>query len=315
MGAHPYETSGKIQAGVFLKRMWERTHKKEVDSAMRKEIQVEAKQETLTLLTDVAYAHVDYWWDGATYRDMKMSLIFPKIRTEETKRPAILWLCGGGFLTMECNVWLPQMVHLAERGYIIASPQYRTLNEGVHPCAIQDVKAAIRFLRAHADLYGIDPDYIFVMGESAGGTLAILTSVTNGEEEFEVGEYLDYTSDVQGVVDFYGLSDVRTAFADVGAEPPRSLLRMMAPFFEGLEEETSAITKVTVKVPPTLILHGSADTTVPIEQSIYYYEALERAGVKTDFYIFEGAGHGDARFYQEEVYDIIDAFLRELVKA
>ncbi len=282
---------------------------------MRKEIKVEAKQETLTLLTDVTYAHVDYWFDGATYRDMKMSLIFPKIRTEEMKRPAILWLCGGGFLTMECNVWLPQLVHLAERGYIIVSPQYRTVNEGMHPCAIQDTKAAIRFLRAHADCYGVDLDHIFIMGESAGATLAILTSVTNGEKEFEVGEYLEYSSDVQGVVDFYGISDVKSIYAGAKDAPPRTLMKVTAPFFEGVETETSAITKVTEKTPPTLILHGAEDALVPINQSVRYYETLEKAGVKTDFYIFEGAGHGDVRFYQEEVYEIIDNFLRGLVKA
>ncbi|MCD8098300.1 MAG: alpha/beta hydrolase [Lachnospiraceae bacterium] len=282
---------------------------------MRKEIKVEAKQEALTLLTDVAYAHVDYWFDGATYRDMKMSLIFPKIRTKEMKRPVILWLCGGGFLTMECNVWLPQLVHLAERGYIIASPQYRTVNEGMHPCAIQDIKASIRFLRAHADCYGVDPDHIFIMGESAGATLAILTSVTSGEREFEVGEYLDYSSDVQGVVDFYGISDVKSIYEGAKDVPPRTLMKITAPFFEGVEVETSAITKVTENTPPTLILHGAEDALAPISQSVRYYETLEKAGVETDLYIFEGAGHGDARFYQEEVYEIIDNFLQGLVKA
>ncbi len=278
---------------------------------MKKELTVAIDQETLTLQTDVTYGSTDYWFDGATYRDLKMSIIFPKQRTKEKKYPVIVWLCGGGWLSMDQDVWLPQMVHLAERGYVIVSPRYRTINEAVYPNSIIDIKSCIRYLRAHAEKYAIDEKNIFVGGESAGATNAMCCALNNGNRQMDIGDYPDYSSDVQGVLDFYGITNLDVLYEKPESLPDDSLMALTYPFFKVRSRQASVIFNVTEQMPPTLIFHGKQDPVVPVQQSIQYYEKLQQLNVKSDLYLIEDAVHGDPRFYQESVYTIIDAFIRD----
>ncbi len=264
------------------------------------------------MITDVSYTQVPHWFDDATYRDLKMSLIFPKHRTNHQPLPVIVWLCGGGFLCMDRNVWLPQLIHLAQRGFIIASPEYRTSNETDFPAPLQDIKTAIRYLRANAQRYCIDSNRIYIMGESAGGTYAALCSVTNKDSRYDAGGYPEYSSDVQGAVDFYGCTDFRKLDKLMNTIAGQDVLLRAAHFFREHVDEGSAVLHVNKDTPPTLIFHGDADQLCPIEQSELYYEKLQKEGVRSDFYVLEGAGHGDDLFYQDNIYDIISSFLNEI---
>ncbi len=281
---------------------------------MKKTIQVAPKQEVLSLISGVTYARVPAWYD-ATKEDLKMDVIMPKHWRDHDALPAILWLCGGAFCVVDRSVWLPQMMDLARRGYVIASVNYRTSNAVSFPEPLRDVKEAIRFLRANAREFCIDPNRIAVMGESAGGTMASLAGVTADMPEYEIGANLHVSSGVQAVVDIYGLTDMR--FASGRSKDPNVADWTMPAFLGGEDPErahrASAINYVSEKTPPFFILHGSEDITVDIENSESMYQKLTACGVTADFYTLAGAQHGDDRFYQEEVYDLIDEFLKRVM--
>lgn len=276
---------------------------------MRQEIKTAAKEKVLSLIADITYAQVEGWC-SVSYRDLKLDVICPRIWGVDDRLPTIVWLCGGGFFCMDKNYWLPTLTELARRGFVIASPEYRLSGETAYPGPLQDIKAAIRYLRANADKYLIDPERIYVMGESAGGTYAVLCSVTNGDKKYDVGGHLDYSSDVQAAVDFYGLTDFEQ-YRELMDTSSDDITARAASYFRTQVEEGSAIAHVDGNTPPTLIFHGTADSIVSIEQSERYYEKLQQAGVRSDLYILEGAAHSDDAFYQKEIFDIIDNFLND----
>lgn len=278
---------------------------------MKKVLRIAPEKEALTLITGLTYARVPSWYN-VTREDLKMDIVLPKHREGHAPMPAILWLCGGAFCVVDRSVWMPQMVELARRGYVIASINYRTSNALPFPAPLQDVKAAIRFLRANAEEFCIAPDRIAVMGESAGGTLAALAGVTMNRPEFETGAWPDTSSAVQAVVDFYGLTDLsimpeHNEDANVADWTLQAFLGSISP---QTLEVASAVNYVTDCTPPFMILHGTSDITVDIANSENLYEKLTQCGVYAEYYVLEGAAHGDDRFYQEPVYDLIDAFLK-----
>lgn len=283
---------------------------------MRHEIKIDRERECCSLIPDICYATVPGWF-SASVRNLKMDILAPKNCAGHEPLPAIVWICGGSFYDMDKAVWIPQLVHLAAKGYVVCSVEYRTSNHASFPAPLQDIKSAIRYIRAHADTYVIDPDRIVVMGESAGGALAALTGVTGDLSEYEQGEWLEYSSSVQAIVDFYGIADMALAVEQI--RPASHLLD--APWlldaFLGAHhtEETirraSAVANIAENTPPTLILHGTQDIMVPLEQSQRFYDALVGAGVPAEFYVIEGAVHGDDLFYQDNVLDIVDRALQK----
>ena len=280
---------------------------------MRKTIKPAMDHEVLSLITDVAFSSVPYWY-GATRRNLMMDIIAPKVRTADRKMPLLVWFCGGGYRMVDKSVWLPEMVKYAEAGFVVASPSYRTANESAFPDMLIDGKAAIRYLRAHAEDYCIDPDRVAVMGESGGGTMASLIGTTGGIEEFDRGDFTEMSSAVQAVVDYYGIVDeVHDPYTVTGPDVPPWMLQdfLGIDYTEEMAERASAIHYVSEQTPPFLIFHGSADEAVPVVQSERFYEKLTEKGVDADLYLLEGAIHGEDSFYQKEVTDIILKWLKE----
>ncbi len=273
-------------------------------------------REMLSLIEGVAFANVPAWY-GATRRDLKMDVIAPKEREGHAPMPLIVWICGGAYRCVDRAVWLPQFLPLARRGYVIAGIEYRTAGEGDVRDAYCDVKTAIRYLKAHAAEYCIDPGRIAVAGESGGGTLATFAGACPAFSEFDRGDFLEYGSDVQAVVDFYGIVDyARDPFLTDGRDVPPFLLEDFLGLGYTQEEarRLSPISFVSADTPPFLIFHGNRDIRVPIAQSERLYDALQKAGVRADYYVVDGAGHGDASFYQDEKLEIVAAFLEEAFK-
>lgn len=302
---------------------------------MKQELKIEKKEICWSLVTDITYCSVPAWY-GATFRDLKCSICMPKIRTGE-KYPLLIWICGGAFKVMNKDVWWPQWISFAKKGCVVASVEYRTSNEAVFPSALCDIKTAIRYFKVHAEQYGIDPQKIFVAGESAGGALASLAGVTGNKSnpEYDEGAWQDEDSSVCGVIDYYGVTDMRKQQAVSVWEHTEKISRGGDSSIAGnnnatanaesqflgiegdiqeLQEKASAVCHVTVNTPPFLIFHGDCDDLVDISQSEKLYQALQESGVYADYYVLEGEGHGSDAFYQENVMGIVRDFVLKIAE-
>ena len=157
-------------------------------------------------------------------------------------------------------------------------------------------------------------DYAKIMGESAGGTMACLIGTTGGCPEFEKGDWLDQSSAVQGVVDYYGVTKIRPIPHVTGRIVPYYAFDafIAEDFTEEMGKKASAVEYVSKHSAPTLILHGAKDPMVSMDQSEGFYELLQKNGVRADLVIVEGATHGDDLFYQDAIADRILAFLESL---
>lgn len=208
--------------------------------------------------------------------------------------PIVMYVHGGGWRGGDKGAirrWeiLPE---LRSRGYLVASVNYRLAPEYKFPAMIEDVKCAVRHLRAEAGTYGLDPDRIGVWGTSAGGHLVALLGVTDGSEDWDnSGQYLSESSRVQAVVDMYGPIDLpsmhnrnRGVLMEIvfGATSPEDeILRLASP-----------INWVSPDDPSVLMVHGDQDPTVPLEQSEMFLSALSEIGVPAELVVVENGGHG-----------------------
>jgi acetyl esterase/lipase len=267
---------------------------------MKQLVTVEKKENNVRLYTEIAYGHRKYWC-GETYKPLYLSLMRPQTQEKAGRLPLILWLCGGGWTEMDRNIWLPELVWFAKQGYAVAAADYSTFYRTRFPEQIEDIKLAIRFLKAHAEEFNIDGGKIAVMGESAGGYLAALAGLTSKAGTYNTGEYKEYSSEIQAAIPWY---------------PPARLLAMHdslkgATLPPDIKDYPDLTKLASAAAPPFLILHGNGDTLVPVSQGEMLHDALEKAGAKADLTIIQGAGHGDSAFIQEDVKKIILGFLRE----
>jgi acetyl esterase/lipase len=222
---------------------------------------------------------------------------------------------GAWFLGSKDSV-KGEALFLLEHGYAVAAINYRLSQHALFPAQIEDCKAAVRWLRANAKEYQLDPNRIAAMGSSAGGHLVALLGTTGGVKEFDQGEHLDQSSRVQAVVDWYGPTD----FLQMGgrhndADSPESKL-IGGPIQEHKEKAARAnpIVYVAKDHPPFLIMHGDRDGTVPFNQSELLAEALKKAGVAVDFVPMKGAKHGGPQFKTDEAKKTIAEFLAKHLK-
>ena len=269
----------------------------------RKEISVEIREPVYFLDEDVTYAQADAWFGHVT-RDLRMDIVYPQ---SEGKYPCIIWICGGAWIQMDKGAHLPYLTDLARRGFVTASVDYRLGHEAPFPGALVDIKAAVRYLRAHAERYSINIEKFGVSGESAGGYLASMTALTN-DKEFEAGEYLDYSSAVQAACPWYAPCDLVKMAKESGVR---------LPFFYGdINDEQycryiNPVSYITPAAPPFLLLHGTADTTVPFEQSEILYEALTAKNIDTQLVALKGEEHAVPAFFQQPVWDMIADFFKK----
>jgi acetyl esterase/lipase len=222
-----------------------------------------------------------------------MDIFLPK--TEAVVHPAVLLVHGGGFRAGSKDGYVPLAIEMAQQGYVAATVNYRLAPKYPFPAAVEDVKAAVRFLRANAGKYSIDPKRIGARGGSAGGHLVLMLGLTAGVKEFEgSGPDLQESSAVQCVVDDYGPTDFTQSYdksvdaADVlplflGGDLKHERLR---------HQRASPLNWVTPDAAPTLAIHGTKDTYVAYEHSLWLIERLIAAGVPAELETIPGAGHG-----------------------
>jgi len=228
------------------------------------------------------------------------------------KRMAIIHLFGGGFTSGSKNAGyiVNDAKALGRLGYTSISANYRLQGQALWPAQIHDTKAAIRWVRANASKIGIDANKIAVAGYSAGGMLSLLAAGTNGMAEFEGnGGNAGVSSDVQASIGVYPLASSQMA----GRLFPTSLSE---------DERTKAMraasptTYIGKTFAPTIFIHGTADTTVPMSSSIDFFNKLHEAGVPTALTLIQGAAHAfdnGALDAVEVMAHSIDVFLDRLI--
>jgi acetyl esterase/lipase len=202
---------------------------------------------------------------------------------------------------------------LAGRGYVGVSVSYRLAPRDKFPAQIQDVRTAVRFLRANAKQLNIDPDRIAALGFSAGGHLAALLGTADPDPVLDGHLYPEESSRVSCVIDFFGPSDLT-----LYAETPGIEKAFFAPLLGGVSKDkpelykkASPITHVSKDDPPFLLVHGTADILVPILHSERLYKKLTDAGVKAEFLAVKGKGHGWGGPEAAETIDATARFLGE----
>ncbi len=288
-------------------------------------IQVDGDRRQIDAISGIVYSQIN---STRAVRGLRMSVLVP--RTGDLK-PAIVYVPGGGFTSTDYEKFFEMRSALADAGFVVAAAEYRVVPD-VFPAPLVDGKAAVRYLRAHASAYGIDPSRIGVLGDSAGGWLAQMMAMTSDETSYDQGDFLDQSSSVQAAVSLYGISDLRNigegfpeivqkvhespaateallvhgpAFGDfagspIGSDPDKAL-------------KASAMGHLDGDKPPVLLMHGSADNLVSPVQSRQLYEALKQRGDSVDYVLVEGAGHGDEQWYQPALIDrVVEWFRRTL---
>jgi acetyl esterase/lipase len=239
--------------------------------------------------------------------------------------PLIIWIHGGGWQNGSKEGCPPARQGFLERGYAVASLNYRLSGHAVFPAQIEDCKAGVRWLRAHAKEYGIDPDRFGVWGSSAGGHLVALLGTSGDEKAFDVGPNLEVSSRVQAVCDYFGPTDLtrmdeRTAPGarmrhNDPASPESALLGGSVQENKEKAARASPLTYVTTNaLPPFLIVHGDSDPVVSFYQSELLFEALKKAGGSVHLHRIRGAGHGQG-FGGKEIGEKVTAFFDRWLKA
>lgn len=252
--------------------------------------------------------HKDLAYVPNGHERQKLDLYVPE--NPEGPLPLIVWVHGGGWRhgSREGCPVLPW----AGKGYVVASIDYRLSQDARFPAQIEDCKAAIRWLRTHADEYKIDPQRVAAWGASAGGHLVSLLGTSGDAPEWEQG-HPAHSSRVQAVIDWFGRADLTRVCRDpaLANSPSALLLGGSGPSVQELARKASPIAHVSADDPPFLIMHGDADGVVPPDQSRAFAEALRAVGAKAVLAVLKGVGHGGEEFLQAEQVKVIDAFLNE----
>ena len=298
------------------------------------------------------------WTGGASYEYVPYSdasnadWLHLYVPESSEPMPLAIMVHGGGFILGDADSEQSQRVYryFRDHGYAAASVNYRLADEAEYPAAIEDVKAAVRFLRANAARYGYDPDRFVILGESAGGYLATMAAVTSDEEFMGtpfIGEDAQepISAKVSALVDFYGIMDFCMEDADWKADGlPKLVVNLANSWMLGhtgkfsswmdcwigrkviqAQSLETADAEMKPYLPSTyiaknftpdsgfraIILHGDADITVSMQNSVRLYEAFCGAigEEKTQFVLYPGYGHAADLFFSEEHMDDIRAYL------
>lgn len=313
---------------------------KEGNGEMKQTINPGFKKKTLTLIDHVIYSHQKDL--NGNPLDLTMSVLLQNGNSEmrlaageddpkedHSPKPALLWIPGGGWRGADKNLMLGEMTEFANAGYVVASMYYRSSAQGHFPDQIIDVKTAIRFLRANAKKYEVDPERIGVFGRSAGGHLAAMAAMNL--DDYESEEWGTYSSRVQACCNLFGPTDIaglmeveEKKFSD-----PRSRWHRVEETHGGallggdpatMKErawKASPVNFVTPAMCPMQIFHGDSDPIVPIEcSSDVLYEKICRAGLedRVEYYVVEHAGHGTREFFQDSVKKLMIGFFDRYLK-
>lgn len=281
---------------------------------------------------DVAYAD--------TSDSQKMDIYLPENISESEPVPVIVYVHGGGFMMGDkSSGCLKSVLEGLEKGYAVVSVNYRMSGEETFPAAIEDVKAAIRYLRANSSEYNLDTENFAIWGESAGGNIASMIGTTGDDRTYDNASLGngDESSAVQAVVDWFGpieFNAMDSDFSELGITPKMGTTSSASSAeskyvggdisqeqYAKIAEQANPANYISTNDPAFLIQHGTADTNVPVKQSLNFAEKLKAVlgEDKVTVETFEGAGHGDMGevkpFETEEnvarVFEFLDSQLKK----
>lgn len=250
--------------------------------------------------------------------DQHLQLNLARPKQSEGKLPAVVCIHGGGFRAGDRKDYNGLCKKLAAHGYVAATVTYRLSPKFQFPAAVFDCKAAVRWMKANASKYNIDPERVAVLGGSAGGHLAQFLGVTGDVPRFEGDRSPgDPSSRVACVVNYYGPSDFTKSYGksvDAAVVLPMWL-------GGGLQHAyhqhvlASPLNWVTPDAAPTLLLHGTQDQYVAFEQAVWMHDRLKACDVEVKLVPLEGAKHGfsgkDAERAEREAFEFLDAHLKK----
>ena len=274
-------------------------------------LNVTLRHPKINLVPDVVYAQVPTY--ERPNQLLQMDLLIPQV---DRKLPAVIFITGGAFIAANRVRKLQLRMFLAEKNFVVASINYRTVPNSMFPQPIEDVKSAIRFLKANAQKFNVDAEKIFVIGDSAGGYLAAFAAVTNGDKIFNVGDNLEYSSEIAAAVDLYGVSDL-TQIAATFPDDVQNLFNSagsLASLFvlanPQAAQKANPINYITKNSAPMLLMHGTDDDLVSPAQTDLLFQALKSRGVEAERYLIPNANHSDEYWFQPEVFELITDFLQ-----
>ena len=256
----------------------------------------------------------------------RLDLYLPE-NASEKPLPLVVHIHGGGW--KGGSKYPCSLAVMANRSYVVASIEYRFSQKALFPAQIQDCQAAIRWLRANAKTYNIDPEHVGVVGGSAGGHLSALVATAGGKDAFpKIGGNDDQSDRVQCVIDIFGPTNfatvieqaendknVRNIFKfNTPSDPYSSLIGVALNEDQARTDAVSPVTYVREDNPPTLILHGTHDTLVPYAQSEELAAALKAKGVPVWLQTLPGSGHGGGGFGKPQINELMQNFFDKYLK-
>ncbi len=272
-------------------------------------------------MPDPDFADVNY--AGDDLEGHKLDIYIPKDGKE--KHPLIVVIYGSAWFSNNFKkaAYMSLGKPLTDAGYAVATINHRASGEAKYPAQINDVKGAIRHLRANADKYGLDTSFVGITGFSSGGHLSAMAGVTNDMKtrksgditidiEGNIGGNLDQSSSVDAVVDWFGPVDMarmENCETVKCADSPEAVLMGVAPADSpDMVALISPITYISENSVPMLVIHGNADSVVPYCQGVNFSEELKKAGKLHKFITVEGGEHGPVTFNEDTFKEMVDYF-------
>lgn len=249
---------------------------------------------------------------------LSIQLVLPCDRTNDT--PLVIYVPGSAFRWQNVKRGIPSVSLLVNRGIAVAMVQYRGSEIATFPAQMLDTKAAVRFMKKNAHSYGLNPDNVYLMGDSSGGHTVLMAGLTAGLKEFEEEIYNEVSSEVKGIIDLFGPTDI-TKMNDepstqnhMEADSPEGCLIGGYDVLEHPELTAPTVVMNYIdsvrELPPVLIFHGTNDELVPFGQSCMLYDKLVKCKKRATFYAIENAHHGGREFWSNRVLDIMEEFIK-----
>ena len=287
---------------------------------------MEAK--VMTTLTEFSPEAPNVYYSDEVYatkdgHELKMAVLRPDIEGYD-KLPCIVFVNGSAWFPNSRHGKLSYLMNFSLRGYTIISVEYRGSTVAQFPAQIQDVKSAVRYIRRNADRLGVDYNNLFIWGDSSGGNMALLETLTQQVDALDEGsEYGHESLAVNACVAFYPVTDLlhvqeyHPDYMDhVSEHSPTGILFGGIPV-KGNEDKVKTASPIeyvskdkAAETAPILIITGNRDNVLPYEQSVLMADKLEVCGYDYKFYKIENGDHGSTEFWSPEVAKIVDDFLK-----